>query len=148
MMRKFFGPVWLYRICTVLFLLFAAGHTIGFLTFVAPTPEARDVYAHMYSVKFGADGRFFTYGAFYQGFGLYVSIYLLLCAYLSWFLSRCAGRDIPIPRDLGWSMALLQLAGVILSARYFSPPPVVFSLVLTVLLTAAAMKVRDNSRRS
>ncbi|HZV64916.1 MAG TPA: hypothetical protein VFG03_08430, partial [Telluria sp.] len=91
---------------------------------------------------------FFTYGAFYRGFGLYVSIYLVLCAYLSWFLSRCAARDTPIPRDLGWSMALLQLVGIILSARYFSPPPVVFSVVLTVLLSAAAIKVRDHSRGS
>jgi hypothetical protein len=142
MLPKIFGPVWLYRICTVLFVLFAAGHTVGFLMFVPPTPEAREVYAHMQSVKFGADGRFFTYGAFYEGFGLFVSIYLLLCAYLCWFLSRCAARTTAIPRDLGWTLAILQFVGIILSMRYFSAPPVMFSLGLTILLTTAAVRPR------
>jgi hypothetical protein len=34
------GTERLYRIASVVFLFFAAGHTLGFLTFTPPTSEA------------------------------------------------------------------------------------------------------------
>jgi len=42
----------LYRIAAVLFLLFAIGHTVGFLTFKPPNPEAIAVRDSMENVRF------------------------------------------------------------------------------------------------
>jgi len=46
----------------VLFVLFAAGHTFGFLNFKPPTAEGLAVRDAMNNLHFGAD---LSYGAFY-----------------------------------------------------------------------------------
>lgn len=138
----------LFRFSAVMFVLFALGHTIGFLQFVAPTPEAREVFSRMVSVQFEIHGNSFSYGKFYQGFGLYITASQLFFAYFALVLGRLAGRAENFPLSLGWSFAALQFVGTILSLRYFSPPPAVFSLVLTGLLAAAAMRVRQAQSRS
>ena len=55
----------LYRIACVLLILFAAGHTVGFLTFKAPSSEARAVWDTMNNVHFQVRGASFSYGGFY-----------------------------------------------------------------------------------
>ena len=66
-----------YRIAAVLFVLFAAGHTFGFLKFKPPTPEGIAVRDSMKNVHFRVEGRDYSYGGFYDGFGWYISAYLL-----------------------------------------------------------------------
>ena len=80
----------LYRIACVLLILFAAGHTVGFLNFNPPTAEARAVRDSMNSVHFQVRGASFSYGGFYIGFGLYVTAYLLFSAFLAWHLGALA----------------------------------------------------------
>jgi len=58
----------LYRIPEVLLVLFAAGQTFGFIKFKAPT-EGQALRASMDSVKMEVEGKTYTYGGFYQGFG-------------------------------------------------------------------------------
>ena len=62
----------LYRIAAVVLLLFAAGHTFGFLKFQPPTPEGVAVRDAMDNVQFKLGSRSYTYGDFYRGFGLFV----------------------------------------------------------------------------
>jgi hypothetical protein len=76
----------LYRIAAVLFIVFAAGHTVGFLGFRPPTTEAAAVRDAMKNVHFQVGGSSFTYGGFYTGFGLFATLYLLFAAYLAWHL--------------------------------------------------------------
>jgi hypothetical protein len=73
----------LYRIASALLVLFAVGHTIGFLRLKPPTPEAAAVYDAMHKVHFQVGGSSFSYGGFYIGFGLFVTAYLLFSAYLA-----------------------------------------------------------------
>jgi len=58
----------LYRIASVLLLLFALGHTVGFLKFKPPTAEGVAVRDAMTNVHFQVSGRDYTYGGFYRGF--------------------------------------------------------------------------------
>ena len=76
----------LYRIAAVLFVLFAAAHTFGFLRFKPPTEEGMAVLNAMNTVHFAG----FSYGGFYVGFGLYVSVYMIFSAFLAWHLSNVA----------------------------------------------------------
>jgi hypothetical protein len=74
---------WLFRVAAVVFVLFAAGHTLGFLTFRAPTPEGRAVYDAMNQVHFTVGNTDYSYGDFYRGFGLSCSMAMLFSAFLS-----------------------------------------------------------------
>src|ERR1700732_1915462 len=57
----------LFRITAVLFVIFAAGHTFGFLTFKPPTEAAVAVHNSLNNVYFKSDGKIFSYGGFYRG---------------------------------------------------------------------------------
>ncbi len=76
----------LYRIASVLLVLFAVGHTLGF----PETPPEWGVGAivnSMQTVHFDAQGFDRTYYDFYVGFGLFVSVFLLFAAVLAWHLA-------------------------------------------------------------
>lgn len=59
-----------YRLAAALLMLFAAGHTFGFLAFRPPSREGLAVRDAMNNVAFQFKGSSYTYGNFYKGFGL------------------------------------------------------------------------------
>ena len=133
--------VTLYRVASVLLVLFAAGHTFGFLKFKAPTPEGRAVFESMNSVYFQAGGSSFSYGGFYQGFGLYTTLYLLFAAFLAWHLGTMVRNSPSAIGALGWVFCAVQVVSLILSWKYFSAPPAVFSAVIAICLGLASWLV-------
>jgi hypothetical protein len=133
---------WLYRIAAILFLLFATGHTIGFLKFVPPTPEGQAVMNAMNNVHLQA-GTAYTYGAFYRGFGLFVTLYMLFAAFVAWHLGELTRKFPGAAGSLPWTFFCLQLIGLALSWKYFSPPPVVFSALVALCVGCAAVLVRS-----
>jgi hypothetical protein len=136
--------IWLYRIAAVLFVLFAAGHTIGFLKFVPPTPAGQAVMNAMNTVQL-QPGAPYTYGAFYKGFGLFATAYFLFAAAVAWHLG---GLSRKLPAALGslpWIFFSLQFVGLALTWKYFPPPPVVFSALVTFCTGWAAILARPTS---
>jgi hypothetical protein len=128
----------LYRIAASVFVLFALGHTYGFLSLRAPSPEGRAVYDTMNTVHFELGGRSFSYGGFYRGFGLSCTVSLILSAFLSWHLGELA-RSVPSAIGaLGWVFFVTQLAGVALSFLYFGLPPMVLSALVAAIVGLAA----------
>src|SRR5262245_38318524 len=123
----------LYRIAAVVLVLFAAGHTFGFLKFKPPTPEGVAVRDAMDNVRFKLGSRNYTYADFYRGFGLFCTAYLLFTAVLAWHLGSLAQNNPGAIGSLGWIFFALQLAGIGLSWKYFVPPPAIFSTVLAIL---------------
>ncbi len=132
----------LYRIAAILLVLFAAGHTVGFLTFTPPTAEGRAVLESMNKVHFGVSGATFSYGGFYTGFGLFVSAFLLFSALLAWHLGSLARRDSQEAAALGGSLFALQVVSLALSGIYFSLAPVVFSGLVAGFLAWATLLAR------
>jgi hypothetical protein len=135
-------PTLLYRIAAVLFVLFAAGHTIGFLRFVPPTPEGVAARDAMRNVHFALGHGSYSYGGFYDGFGLSVSVYLLFAAFLAWHLGALAKRDPAAIGALGFVFLAMQAAQLALCLVYFFAAPIVFSAVLALCLGLAAWRVR------
>ena len=126
-----------FRISAVILLLFAVGHTFGFLSFKPPTEQGMAVREAMTNVHFEVGGKIFSYGGFYRGFGLSATISMLFEAFVCWFLGGLARRN---PREvtaIGWALVVQQIAGMVLSVMYFGMPPTVFSAVLTVCIIAA-----------
>jgi len=128
----------LYRIAAAVFVLFAVGHTYGFLSLRAPTPEARAVYDAMNTVHFSEGGHSFSYGDFYRGFGLSCTVSMVLSAFLSWHLGELAGSAPGAIGALGWVFFVAQLAGVVLSFLYFGLPPMVLSALVAAIVGLAA----------
>jgi hypothetical protein len=126
-----------YRIASVLLLLFAAGHTFGFRQ---NNPEwgADAVLGLMRSVHFDAQGFTRTYWDFFSAFGLFFSVFLLFAAILAWLLGGLPSETLARVRSIAWSLAVCFVAVTALSFRYTFTTPLVFSIVITLCLTAAA----------
>ena len=128
----------LYRIAAAVLLLFAAGHTLGFLTFRPSSPQGLAVWESMNSVHFEFAGSTYSYAGFYAGFGLTVTAYMLFSAFLAWHLGSVAAKQ---PRAIGalaWGFAAVQLACLVLSVRYFFLVAILFSVAVIVCLLWAA----------
>jgi|SRR5271155_3511651 len=132
----------LYRVVAVVFVLFALGHTYGFLSLRAPSPEGRAVFDTMNTVHFVVHDRSYAYGEFYRGFALSCTVSMIFSAFFSWHLGELA-RSVPSAiGSMGWVFVAVQVAGVVLSWKYFGPPPVVFSAALILVLAWAAWLAR------
>jgi hypothetical protein len=128
----------LYRIAAVIFVLFAAGHTFGFLKFKPDTPEGISVNDAMRNVQFRIGSRNYTYNDFYTGFGLQVTVYLLFSAILSWQLGTLATTSPHVIGIIGWAFSAVQVIGLVLSVVYFFPVTWVFSGVIALCVGLAA----------
>jgi len=135
----------LYRIAAAVFVLFALGHTYGFLSLRAPSPEGRAVFDAMNAVHFVVHGRSYAYGEFYRGFGLSCTVSMIFSAFFSWHLGELARSAPSAIGVMGWVFVAVQAAGVVLSWKYFGPPPVVLSAALTLLLGWAAWLARRST---
>jgi hypothetical protein len=124
-----------YRIAAILLLLFDAGHTSGFPW---SDPKWGVDLGSMRSTHFQVMGFSRTYRDFYVGFGLFVSVFLLLAVVLAWQLGGLRPESLAHLRGTGWAFALCFAAITVLSWKYFFIIPIVFSIVITLCLTAAA----------
>ena len=127
----------LYRISSVLLVLFALGHTIGF-RHVDPGWNADAVVNGMRSVSFDVQGFHRSYWDFFTGFGLFVSVFFVFAAVLAWQFgstSRERLAAIPIQR---WSFAICFVFIAVLTWRYFFLVPDVLSTLAALGLVGAA----------
>src|ERR1700740_3581860 len=89
----------LYRISSVLLLLFAAGHTFGFRQ-NNPEWKADAVLGLMHSIHFDAQGFTRTYWDFFSAFGLFFSVFLLFAAVLAWLLGGLSAETFASVRSV------------------------------------------------
>jgi hypothetical protein len=127
----------LYRIAAVLLLLFAAGHTFGFRQNV-PQWGADAVLALMRSVHFDAQGFTRTYWDFFSAFGLFFTVFLLFAAVLAWLMGGLPAETLARVRSIAWALAICFVLITALTWRYAFTTPLVFSILITVCLLAAA----------
>ena len=135
-----------FRISAVILLLFAVGHTFGFLTFKPPTEQGMAVREAMTNVHFQVGGKIFSYGGFYRGFGISATIGMLFEGFICWFLGGLARRSPKEVAPIGWALVVQQIAGMVLALMYFGVPPTIFSAVLTVCFVAATILAAKNSK--
>src|SRR6202051_1299710 len=124
-----------YRIAAVLLLLLDAGHTSGF---PSSDPKWGVDLSSMRSTHFYIMGFSRTYWDFYVGFGLFVTVFLLLAVVLAWQLGSLPAETLALMRGVAWALPLCFAAITVLSWRYFFILPIVFSMVITLCLIAAA----------
>ena len=128
----------LYRIASVLLILFALGHTLGFRR-VDPRWKLDSIIAALRSTHFEVQGLNRTYWDFYVGFGLFVTILLLFTAILTWQLGGLPKDHLSEMRLVAWSLAACFVVVTFLSWKYFFIVPVIFSGVVAICLILAAL---------
>src|SRR5258708_38795193 len=109
--RKYLKATILYRISSVLLLLFADGHTFGFRQ---NNPEwgAHAVLGLMRSVHFDAQGFTRTYWDFFSAFGLFFSVFLLFAAVLAWRPGGLPADTFPSLGSIAWARCSCLVATV------------------------------------
>ncbi len=134
----------LYRIASILLLLFAIGHTLGF-TKTDPKWGVDALVGSMRSIHFDAQGFSRSYWDFFVGFGLFVSMFLLFSAVLAWQLGGLPQESLASMRGIAWAFAVCFLVVASLSWRFFFPAPVIFSVAIALCLISAAWLSRRRS---
>ena len=127
----------LYRIASVLLLLFAIGHTLGFRQ-TDPAWGVASLIDSMRSVHFEVQGFSLTYWGIFSAFGLFFSVFLLFAAVLAWQLGGLPAEIFARVRRTAWALAISFAAVTALSFRYAFTTPIVFSTIITMCLIAAA----------
>ncbi len=128
----------LFRIASILILLLDLGHTAGYPW----SDPAWGVDLHtLQASHFNVLGSDRTYWNFYVGFGLSISVLLLLPALTAWQLSMPDARRV---RGVAWFLVALFAAITVLDCVFFFVIPIVFSAVITLCLAAAAIAPLPN----
>jgi hypothetical protein len=127
----------LYRIASVLLILFAIGHTLGFRR-VDPRWGVDSVINQLRSTHFNVQGFSRTYWDFFTGFGLFVTILLLFAAIVSWQMGGLPSETLSSMSLITWGLAICFAIVTFLSYQYFFIVPVIFSALVTICLLLAA----------
>lgn len=128
----------LYRAASVLLLLYAAGHQLGFRR-VDPKWNADATVAAM-KTTFEVQGQTRSYWNFFSGFGFFVTGLLLFAAILAWQLGALPGDVLQRLNLVRWAFAACFVALTILTWRYFFPAPTIFSALVALALVLAALQ--------
>jgi len=127
----------LYRIASVLLILFAIGHTLGFRR-VDPRWGVDSLINQLRSTHFNVQGFNRTYWDFFTGFGLFVTILLLFAAIVSWQMGGLPRETLSSMSLITWGLAICFVIVTFLSYQYFFIVPVIFSALVTICLLLAA----------
>ena len=134
-----------FRLAAGIFLLFAIGHTFGFLTFSPPSPAGRDVLDQMKRVPFDFGGTQATWWGLFKGFGISISVTLLFSAILTWRLSR-DNSDPSLCRTIAWLLCVNQVAGIAVCLAFFGVVQAIFSAASALCLAWAAIAIARPKR--
>jgi hypothetical protein len=128
---------WLYRTASILLLLFAAGHTLGFRQ-IDSKWGVDSLVQSMKSIHFNANGSDRTYWDFFVGFGLFVTVLMLFSSIVAWQLGGLPAGTLAQVRIVAWGFVVCFGLVVYLSWRYFFSIPVIFSIAILLCLAVAA----------
>jgi len=129
----------LYRSSSILLLLFAAGHTLGFRQ-IDPKWSVDSLVQSMKTIHFSANGSDRTYWDFFVGFGFFVTVLLVFASIIAWQFGSLPAETLQAMRISTWGFVICFVVVAYLSWRYFFIVPVVFSTAISLCLASAAWR--------
>jgi hypothetical protein len=131
----------LYRIASILLIVFLLSHTLGGMLSGRSHGIAADtVLATMKGVRFDCMGSDCTYYGYYFGFGLLFSVFLLFSAWLAWFLGGLAPAELARLAPVTWAFFASHVLVAALGWAYFFIAPQIVSTLIAVLLGSACVR--------
>lgn len=139
----------LLRIASLITLLYFIGHTAGMPWTPAVGPGEAPVLEAMKTRSFDAEGFRRTYWDFYFGFGVIISVFLLVQAVALWQIGSLARTDARRVRPIIASFLVAFIVNAILAWQYFFAVPALMaasiSLCLAIALVAAGAEKPPSS---
>ncbi len=130
-------PSILYRTASVFLLVFAFGHTLSFRQ--SDSSWGVDpLLGLMRSLHFGVQGFNRTYWDLFVAAGFALGVFYFFAAVLAWQLGGLPAETLAAMRITAWAFALCFAAITVVSCIFLFALPIVFSIVITVCLSAAA----------
>lgn len=137
----------LFRAASVLLALFCLGHTAGgMIAQKSLGPDSDAVFEAMKRVHFVFNGADCTWYGFWFGFGLTVSIFLLLSAVVAWQLERVPSELWSHVSPIAWALIAAQVLNTYLAWRYFFAGPTLFGVLISVLLVLGTLRKQRGAR--
>ena len=135
-----------FRSASLLLFIFCLMHTGGgMLAQKSLGPASDAVFDAMKSVHFDFNGADCTWYGFWFGFGLTVSIFLLLSALVAWQFERVPDEHWPSLELISWAFVVSHLGNTVLAWKYFFAGPGVFGTIISLLLAVGTFR---KSRRA
>jgi hypothetical protein len=131
------GPSILYRIASVLLVLFGLGHQLGFRR-VDPGWGVDSALGALKTIEFRVQGMTRTYWDFFSGFGFFVTVLLFFAAILAFQLGGLSKENLRSLRLVTWGFALSFVVITLLTWRYFFVAPLILSSLVALCLLLAA----------
>src|SRR5262245_35143789 len=135
-MTRVLSAAWLLRIASGITIVLAAGHTIGASDSWSPIGDSA-VMRSMRTFEFDVFGATRTYWHFYMGFGLQISVFLLLQAVLLWMLGSLASVEPARARPFIAAVALANIVGTVIVWKFIFIVPALMSLACALCLVFA-----------
>jgi hypothetical protein len=108
-------------------------------------PGETDVLRSMRGFQFDVMGEARTYWHFYVGFGLYITVLLLLQAVLLWQLASLVRVDPSRVRPLLGTLSVAGVVGTVVIWTFIFAVPALFSLACTACLSLAFIAARTQA---
>jgi hypothetical protein len=140
-------PVIFLRIASVLTLVHAVLHTIGGVFGEADPGVQQATVAVMKANEFAVMGVMRSYGDFYMGMGLAVSVFLTMEAVVFWQLGSLAKTDALRLRPVLATFLVGYLGFAVVSWRYFFVAPVITEVLIALCLGLAIVSARQVAQR-
>ena len=128
----------LYRVSSVILVLYAAMHQLGFRQ-VDPSWHA-DATVTAMKTTFEVMGATRSYWDFFSGFGFFATGLLLFCAVLAWQLGGLPAELLNRLKVVRWVFAACFIGLTIVTWRYIFLAPTVFTALLALTLVLAAWR--------
>jgi hypothetical protein len=112
-------------------------------------PGDTDVLRSMRAFEFDVSGTIRTYWHFYMGFGVYITVLLLMQAVVLWQMASLARINISLVRPLIGAVGVASLIGTAVIWAFIFVVPALMSLAYTVCLGlafVAASRTRPGER--
>jgi hypothetical protein len=135
-------PSTLLRVASIITLVLFAGHSSGFPWTPDRSAASASLIGQMKSLHFGVMGFSRSYWDFYVGFGLTISVLLLLVAVMLWQLASDAKTELRRTTPFIGLLLAAFTAITILDWVYFFTAPLVLSVAIVVSLLFAWMSAR------
>lgn len=127
-----------FRVASVLIILFASGHTLGFRQ-IDPRWGIDATVASMKAIRFTTQGFNRSYWDFFVGFGLFATLFLVFAAVVAWQLGNMSSPPVASMRALAWVLTLCFGLVAVVSWRYFFLAPVIFAVLIFICLLAGTL---------
>jgi hypothetical protein len=140
-------PKILLQLAAFFVLFIVVGHTIGHFTGkTAISPADKQVVTQMKQHKLSFNNSMRSWGDFYEGFSLDVSLILIVFTVIFSMLSTLAKKHPKVCYRLLWPYLLCFIGFTISSFAYFFIIPGVANLIICVLVISAMRQLRKESK--